>query len=257
VLACEEADAFRARARAVAAVAQIFAEEPQIADILAGLRNMSQGSNHPDRVVGSACNSGLISPTSMSKMARQAADASSSADHDDGQSTKRSQSDEYKRVNAILGECFVYKTLTKLLPDFGPENWTSLSRDQVPGLKAYSGPRRVARFYYPDSHGILTGLVYNEETKGAWKGKWPTYHIAVESTSGRATEPFHMNQTLIEHTLRFTAGDSATPPKGLSAIIRVSNVQTCPTYSIYRDPHRLLYEGKLRITSGVDVTLND
>jgi len=89
--------------------------------------------------------------------------------------------------------------LVKLLPDFGPENWTSLSRDQVSGLAAYRGPRRVTSFYYPDKHGILTSMVYDEERREAWTDKWPTYHLAVESTSGRASDPFYMNQALIEH----------------------------------------------------------
>jgi hypothetical protein len=93
----------------------------------------------------------------------------------------------------------IYETLKNLLPGFGPDNWKSLSRDQVPGLPRYSGPQHVASFCYPDSDGVLTGMVYDEDTKEAWKGKWPTYHIAVQSTSGKASEPFYMNQTLIEH----------------------------------------------------------
>jgi hypothetical protein len=66
---------------------------------------MGQGSVQPDRVVGSAFNGGLVSPTPISKTVREATDASSSAD--DAQSARGSQSDEYKRVNMILGECFV------------------------------------------------------------------------------------------------------------------------------------------------------
>ena len=42
-------------------------------------------------------------------------------------------------------------------------------------------------------------MVYDEERREAWKGKWPTYHLAVESTSGKASDPFYMNRTLIEH----------------------------------------------------------
>jgi hypothetical protein len=99
-----EAGAFRARA--VVAAAQSPFDESQMENILDGLRNMGQGSVQPDRVVGSAFISDLVSPTPISKAAREAANAWSSAE-DDGQSAKRTQSDEYKRVNAILGECFV------------------------------------------------------------------------------------------------------------------------------------------------------
>jgi hypothetical protein len=93
------------RARAAVAVAQLLFDESQLGDIRAALQNMDQGSVQPDRVVGPAFNSDLVAPIPMSRTARQAADASSA--DDDGQSAKRSQSDEYKRVNAILGECFV------------------------------------------------------------------------------------------------------------------------------------------------------
>jgi len=93
------------RARAAAAVAKFLFDESQLEDIRAALQNMGEGSVQPDRVVGPAFNSGLVAPTPMSRTAHQAADAYSA--DDDGQSAKRSQSDEYKRVNAILGECFV------------------------------------------------------------------------------------------------------------------------------------------------------
>jgi hypothetical protein len=106
-------------------------------------------------------------------------------------------SDVYRLPLTLLVQ--IYKTLAKLLPSFGPENWKSLSRGQVPGMPRYSGPQHVASFCYDDSQGILTSMVYDENTKEAWTGRWPTYHIAVQSTSGKASEPFHMNQTLIEH----------------------------------------------------------
>lgn len=93
------------RASAAAAVAQLLFDESQLEEIRAALQNMGQGSDQPDRVVGPAFNSGLVAPIPMSRTARQAADTSSIGD--DGQSAKISQSDEYKRVNAILGECFV------------------------------------------------------------------------------------------------------------------------------------------------------
>lgn len=51
-----------------------------------------------------------------------------------------------------------------------------------------------------------------------------------------------------------TSRDSVVPPKELYVIVRVSRIRTTPAYSFYRDPHRLFYEGGLRIASGVEVT---
>ena len=102
-----EAGAFRApaHAAAAAAAAQSICDESQLEDIRTGIQNMGQGSVQPDRVVGSAFNGGLVCPMPISKTAREAADASSSAD--DAQSARGSQSDGYRSVNMVLGECFV------------------------------------------------------------------------------------------------------------------------------------------------------
>ena len=91
----------------------------------------------------------------------------------------------------------VYNTLSKVLPNFGPENWTSRSRGKFPGQKPYTGPC-VTNFNYSDSCGTLTGLLYDEETKEAWKDKWPTYRLDVISTSGKPDEMFHMTRAQIE-----------------------------------------------------------
>lgn len=78
--------------------------------------------------------------------------------------------------------------------DFTEMNWTSELRGQVPGFSPYNGPS-VADFCYADLKGILTNLWCGKELKQAWKlkGRWPTYHLEVKTTSGVANEPFHMS----------------------------------------------------------------
>lgn len=159
----------------------------------------------------------------------------------------------------------IYSVLSKALPNFGPENWTSQFRGVYPGLEHTADG--MANFQYSDSDGAMTSWLYDDETKEAWNGDWPTYYLDVKSTSGRAGEIFSMSAeeadlvsnywyiklatlflTDIIHwqALRLTVCDSATPPKEQYAIIRVANVRTSPSYAIYSDPHRLVYEGTLR-----------
>ena len=84
--------------------------------------------------------------------------------------------------------------LRKILgPGFGPDNWTSGLRGEVPGFAHYEGPS-VADFIYPDTDGVLTALWYGGDVKDRWMGAWPTYHIEVKATSMSAGEPFHMSQ---------------------------------------------------------------
>ncbi|TFY59493.1 hypothetical protein EVJ58_g5748 [Rhodofomes roseus] len=101
---------------------------------------------------------------------------------------------DYQIINGILGERYAYAVLSKLLgPTFGPDNWTSELRGQVPGFTHYEGDS-LADFRCPDDDGILTGLWHGGEVKRRWQSDWPTYHIEVKSTSGSSEEPFHMKR---------------------------------------------------------------
>ena len=85
-----------------------------------------------------------------------------------------------------------------MLPDFGPDNWTSELRSEIPGFNTYP-PGSFGDFTYDDSKGALTELIYGAERKKAWNGLWPTYHLEVKaSLSGRAREPFHVSARQLE-----------------------------------------------------------
>jgi hypothetical protein len=45
----------------------------------------------------------------------------------------------------------------------------------------------------------LTGWLYGNETKEAWKGEWPTFYLEVKSTSGEGNDPFHMSKAQIDY----------------------------------------------------------
>jgi hypothetical protein len=258
----------------------------QIRDFVGGVQKMGYDLFQPDRIVTSPFHRGVAFPKRVCK--NPGVGNLSSV----GEDTPGS---EYRVVNATLGECFVsrpfdidqkelrslltpvvkiYSVLLKSLPNFGPENWTSESRAKYPGL-TYTADGEAA-FKYSDCNGAMTSLLYDEETKEAWNGSWPTYYLDVKSTSGRPGEPFWMTPDqaelvsaigaywlypsspitlMLPQALRLTVCDSATPPKELYAIVRVSNVRTSPSYAIYSDPHRLVYEGTLR-TAWLQTSLN-
>ncbi|TFY59488.1 hypothetical protein EVJ58_g5746 [Rhodofomes roseus] len=101
---------------------------------------------------------------------------------------------DHQIINGIMGERYAYEVLRKLLgPNFGPDNWTSELRGQVPGFTHYEGDS-LADFRCPDDDGILTRLWYGGEVKQRWQSDWPTYHIEVKSTSRSSEEPFHMKR---------------------------------------------------------------
>lgn len=78
------------------------------------------------------------------------------------------------------------------MPCFGPDNWTSELRIEVPGFDAYQSAS-LSDITYADCKGILTDLVYGAEKKREWNGRWPIYHLEVKSTTGVCEEPFHMS----------------------------------------------------------------
>lgn len=80
-----------------------------------------------------------------------------------------------------------------MLDDFGPDNWTSELRNQVPGFTPFRA-QAYADFTYLDSHGQLTRSWFGPEKTAAWQGRWPTYHIEVKSSRGGEEEPFHMSR---------------------------------------------------------------
>jgi len=140
-------------------------------------------------------------------------------------------------------------------PNFGPENWTSEIRGKFPKLEPFQG-LSFADFMYRDSQGVLIEKLYGEKIKAAWKDDWPNYHLEVKSSSG-AAEPFHVSRLQIQHAFNPTIQESASPPKELYIIFRVSNVRESPTLTIYPDPHRLLFTGDLCIVSDVEVRSNN
>lgn len=89
----------------------------------------------------------------------------------------------------------VYNMLTRDLPDFGPDNWTSELRGRVPGFQPYKDPQAaVADFYYHDSQGALTALWWGTE-KNEWIDRWPVYHIEVKTTFDDTAKSFHMSKS--------------------------------------------------------------
>lgn len=160
--------------------------------------------------------------------------------------------------------------LRKILgPGFGPDNWTSGLRGEVPGFTHYDGPS-VADFIYPDTHGILTALWRGGEVKDRWMDAWPTYHIEVKATSMSGGEPFHMSPTQLStvgvstsvyglelfaetrlQALHMTTRpeDLNSPPMNVYVILRVSGIRSDPKYAVFVDPHQLIYKGGLVINS--------
>lgn len=138
-------------------------------------------------------------------------------------------------------------------------------------MEPYEGPS-LADFKYSDCEGILTTVLYGEETKTAWASTWPTYHIEVKSTSRSQSEPFHLSRTQMEHVsvilgsniylanfeaeqaLHLSYRSTTIPPKDIYVIARVSQVRTTPAYSLYCDPHILFYKGALRVASSIEVS---
>jgi hypothetical protein len=102
------------------------------------------------------------------------------------------------RIRALLTrKRQVFKTFSRDLPGFGPENWTSELRGLVPGFLPYEAPA-IADFTYHDAYGVLTSLWFGPQTAEAWSGRWPLYHVEVKSTSGAATEAFHLSSRQLD-----------------------------------------------------------
>ncbi|KIM82107.1 hypothetical protein PILCRDRAFT_88871 [Piloderma croceum F 1598] len=226
----------------------------QIKDFVGGMQNMKYDLFQPDQIITSPFHRGIAFPKHISKNPGVGNLPSADDDGDDNDNDNTSGS-EYKAI---------YLVLSKALPNFGPENWTSQFRVVYPGLELEYMADGMATFQYSDSDGAMTSWLYDDETKEAWNGDWPTYYLNVKSTSGRVGKTFLMSVeeadllqlatlflTDIIHwqVLRLTVCDSATPPKEQYAIIRVANIRMSPSYTIYSDPHRLVYEGTLQTKS--------
>ncbi|KAH9928330.1 uncharacterized protein B0H18DRAFT_1000819 [Fomitopsis serialis] len=166
---------------------------------------------------------------------------------------------DYQIVNGILGERYAYAVLSKLLgPSFGPDNWTSELRGQVPGFTYYEG-NPLADFRCPDDNGVLTGRWYGEEVKKRWEPEWPTYHVEVKSTSRSREEPFHMKRAQLRTALQLTAQSESleSPPKHVYILMRVSGIRSGrPTHMVFIDPHRWIYKGALVIESDIEVSVD-
>lgn len=85
----------------------------------------------------------------------------------------------------------------KLLPGFGPDNWTSELRQWVQGFTPYTG-ESVADITYHDYEGALTAIFYNEDQKEEWMDQWPTYYLEVKTTSRGLHEAFHMSRAQVD-----------------------------------------------------------
>ncbi|KZP18490.1 hypothetical protein FIBSPDRAFT_1046178 [Athelia psychrophila] len=155
------------------------------------------------------------------------------------------------RIGAA-GEYYIYCVLQEKLPGFSADNWTSELRARVPGFDAYQSVS-LSDITYADDQGILTALVYGVEKRREWSGRWPTYHLEVKSTTGVCEESFHMSARQLGIAFDMTAKQSLEPPTEIFALVRVFSLLDSPTYTIYPDPHCLLHEGSLRITSNVSI----
>ena len=91
----------------------------------------------------------------------------------------------------------IYNCLLKMLPRFGPDNWTSELRKEVEGFTPCLY-KSIADFTYPNNKGTLTAMLYGESQREMWKDQWPTYYLEVKSTSHGHHEPFHMSQKQID-----------------------------------------------------------
>jgi len=159
--------------------------------------------------------------------------------------TKDLPATEQQIADGVAGEKYMYYYLLGILPGFGPDNWTSEQRQEVPGFTPYIN-ESLADFVYHDHTGLLTAMLYGEDQRERWKGQWPTFYLEVKTTSCANREPFHMSRKQMDTARRMTSllSNPTCAPEAIYAIIRVSSV---PTFSwrIYPDPHRLFYEGVL------------
>ncbi|KAJ3554672.1 hypothetical protein NM688_g2984 [Phlebia brevispora] len=161
-------------------------------------------------------------------------------------------------ATGILGELFMYKVLKdKLrLPEFDVNNWASSRRGQVPGFEVFEGIS-VADFVYQDSEGSMTRYLFGDGRRHDWEGRWPAYHIEVKSTVGTLSVPFLMRQGQLRHASAMTHRDEAAIPQDLYVLARVWYVQSDRNiqFQLFVDPHKMLYDGKVEITSDVEVAI--
>ncbi|KAH9928331.1 uncharacterized protein B0H18DRAFT_1118012 [Fomitopsis serialis] len=167
------------------------------------------------------------------------------------------QESERDRANGVLGEVYVFHMLQRILgPGFTENNWTSELRGQVPGFSPFNGPS-IADFQYKDKDGVLTDLWHGKKQRKSWKGRWPTYHFEVKTTSGAASEPFHMSYAQLQAARQCSIAARASHgvPQDVYVIIRVSEIKSAqPKHDIYLDPHKWFYEGGLVIRSDIEAS---
>ncbi|KAH8832352.1 hypothetical protein DL96DRAFT_1581759 [Flagelloscypha sp. PMI_526] len=157
----------------------------------------------------------------------------------------------------VTGEDIVYHWLKAFdLPFFSQDNWTSEIRGRVPGFSPFNG-RSPADFCYDDIEGKLTSILRPdccEQYVDA--GFWPKYLLEVKSTSSGNETPFVMRKNQFETALRYSDPSNRIegPPKVLYCIVRVSMIYSgSPQVKLLWDPHRMLFEGRLRIQDSVYV----
>lgn len=67
----------------------------------------------------------------------------------------------------------------------------------MPGFMPYTGDS-IADFVYLDIKGALTGLLYGQDQRDAWKDRWPKFYLEVKSTSRAQRDIFHMSRNQVE-----------------------------------------------------------
>ncbi|KAI0086834.1 hypothetical protein BDY19DRAFT_332743 [Irpex rosettiformis] len=169
-------------------------------------------------------------------------------------------------TTGVLGELYIFYLLSKKLPQFTAENWTSEMRYYASACKLdhFTGDS-TADFYYEDTAGVLTKLLLGEESSltKKWSTRYPRYHLEVKATTGNQYTPFHLSRKQLETASKMTIRDLNAVPEDVYVLIRVWNVRPNDLqqvqYQAYLDPHRLLYNGKLRIESedGVSVVIRE
>ncbi|KAH8107621.1 hypothetical protein BXZ70DRAFT_911757 [Cristinia sonorae] len=157
-------------------------------------------------------------------------------------------------VTSVLGEFYVFEALKNNLSGFALENWTSKLRGKIPKFQAFNERSRAA-FTYSDTKGKLTEVLYGTQVRKQWGPKWPTYHLDVKTTEGPSTR-FVLTEDQARTASELTVSNPEVVPKDIYAIVKVENLQSSDrSLRIFPDPHRLIYDRKLQVTSSTVVEI--
>ena len=162
---------------------------------------------------------------------------------------------------------------TMRLPDFTEHNWTSELR-KYRGFPEYRADA-AADFIYEDKYGRLTELFFGSVCVQRWYGHYPTYYMEVKATTGVVNEAFHMSPRQLDavclealvteasssycclqaRDMSREAEEGLSPPRRVYVLLRVWSVASEPRFRAYRDPWRLLCDGRMRHVSDVDLVI--